>query len=130
MLRKVGCFKKIFYNVRKMTLPPSTSPPEQQQPPTTSSSKETVMIVLYTSMGIFILIILVVVVLMLNRRRKKKLIQSQSLDGGTTGGTATQGSANEMRQLQTELQRQHMKKQHADIEDIVKLQAKKGRRSN
>lgn len=45
--------------------------------------------------------------------------------GGNDSMAQPQSTANEMKQLQLELQRQHLKKQHADIEDIVKLQAKK-----
>lgn len=76
-------------------------------------------------MAIVILMIFIACAIMIYRRRKNKLIASHSVDTGTAGPGTNQSKADEMKQIQTEMQRQHLKQQNTDIEDIVKIQASK-----
>lgn len=73
-------------------------------------------------MAVVILLIFITCALILYRKRKGTLIVS----GTATGTPSTNRSkSEEMKQMQTEQQRHHLKKQNTDIEDIVKLQAAK-----
>lgn len=91
----------------------------------------TAMITLYVSLGVVIVMVLVLVIVLMNRRRKKKFTDaSMSYSMGSTTSTAINpnSSINELRQMEREIQRQHLKKQRKEIEYIIKAQAKKGER--
>lgn len=88
------------------------------------ASTNVVTIILYSSMAIVILLILIACAIMIYRRRKHKLILSQSVETGTATVT-NRSKADEVKQIQTEMQRQHLKQQNTDIEEIVKIQASK-----
>lgn len=94
-----------------------------------STGKQIVMGFLYGGMAIVLVVVAIVFAVLINRRRKKKLIQSQSVDANTGSlADSANSKSNEFKQLQNEIQRQHLKKQNADIEEIVKMQKLTARR--
>lgn len=88
--------------------------------PTTTDSSAVLWIILYSSIAIVVFLILIVGAIAFCRSRNTKIV-SQSID--TTGGPGTNASKeDEVKQMEVESTRQHLKKEKAEIEEIVKLQ--------
>lgn len=83
------------------------------------------MIALYASVVIIIILLGMVVAIIINRKRKQRLIHSVSFEESYEKESckSTKSTEDDFTKMHTELERQHLKKQNADIEDIVKLHA-------